>query len=159
MKIKRNNTKYLLFSCSSKKNKLLSKGPAYQIYTGTLLQFSIKFATLHNLTPLILSAKYGFISITKEIENYDQKLKKPYNDRWPSGSGYFIGSSLYFKNVPDRFQPWLTKKTKIGVQLGILLRLNKWKKTKHKSVYLDLENFLKKHGLTINNITLPFDKS
>lgn len=102
--------KFIICACSKKKT-TVKRGLAMSIYDGELIKKTHRYAKEKGLDFYILSAKYGVIHETTVIDNYDQKLKKPYTGEWPEGNGYYVGGrSLYFKNVPERIKPLLKKK-------------------------------------------------
>lgn len=67
--------KIVLISCVSKKQKIGSK--AENLYISPLFKLSLKYA--RSIKPdkiFILSAKYGLIDLSKEIEPYELTLRK-----------------------------------------------------------------------------------
>lgn len=109
----------LLLACSKSKNELFIKGKAIDLYTGSLFLAGKRFAEENKLKILILSAKYGFIEPETEIDNYNEKFKKPYSGPFPEGSGFYLGGPLYFKNAPDRFQS-LVPPGKLGDMISLV---------------------------------------
>jgi hypothetical protein len=118
--------KKLLIACSKHKDRFLKKGKAADIYAGTLISYALQYAKENKLEPWFLSAKYGFIRWDQVIETYNQKLSKPYSGQWPDGSGFYVGSKLYFKNSPERFIA-LVNGTSYGNLASNLLKLVKQK--------------------------------
>lgn len=91
--------KYLLISCSKSKRRFFRPMPAKFVYDGTLFRLLLRYAAQERLKPLILSAKYGFISPDTLIEYYDQRLRRPYEGPWPEGTGFYGGGRFYFRNA------------------------------------------------------------
>lgn len=115
----------LVLACS--KNKVnLPSGRAGDFYTGTIHKKGKAIAQAVGLPIWILSAKYGFIHPDTIIEQYDEKFKKPYAGPFPPAPwhGFYLGGSLYFKNMPQSFQP-LVKPQQIGYMLSELTVLEK----------------------------------
>ena len=123
----------LLIACSAKKWPLRPRVrvPARNLYAGTLTRLALELAAVKGWEPLILSAKYGIIKPTERIEWYDQKLTEPYDGPWPEGSGWFVGSRLYFGKAPERFQRLLPPGLMIGQQLKYLKDLIRETKGDH----------------------------
>ena len=68
-------TKIVLISCVSKK--LNHKSKAQDLYVGPLFQKNIRYAKSLNPDKIfILSAKYGLLNLTDEVEPYDKTLNK-----------------------------------------------------------------------------------
>jgi hypothetical protein len=117
-----NNGLLLLVSCSGRKNSAGGLIPASERYTGQTFRYAKRLAEKEGLTLFVLSAKFGIIPADQPIPNYNQKLKESYAGPWPKGKGYYIGSPLYFSNVPKRFLPVLPKGLSIGLQYQFLKR-------------------------------------
>ena len=98
----------LLVACSGHKHRHLKRGPARDIYVGSLFRAGLAYAAENDMACLILSAKYGWVLPETEIETYNQKLTIQFNGPWPSGSGYFVGGSLYFGKAPESWRPLVT---------------------------------------------------
>jgi len=68
-------TKIVLISCVSKK--LNHKSKAQDLYVSPLFQKNIRYAKFLNPDKIfILSAKYGLLNLTDEVEPYDKTLNK-----------------------------------------------------------------------------------
>ncbi|PIU24535.1 hypothetical protein COT12_00510 [Candidatus Berkelbacteria bacterium CG08_land_8_20_14_0_20_39_8] len=68
-------TKIVLISCVSKK--LNHKSKAQDLYVSPLFQKNIRYAKSLNPDKIfILSAKYGLLNLTDEVEPYDKTLNK-----------------------------------------------------------------------------------
>jgi cytoplasmic iron level regulating protein YaaA (DUF328/UPF0246 family) len=72
--------KFVLISCASKK--LDKKAKAEELYQSQLFKKNLAYAkSLHPTNIFILSAKYGLLSLDKEIEPYNVTLNKmPINE-------------------------------------------------------------------------------
>ncbi len=112
----------LLLACSMTKAQVVGKVQAQNLYRGNLFMAGFRFAKAHNLKILILSAKYGFIEPTAEVEYYDQKMKD-YEGPWPKGEGWFVGGLPYFGNAPERFQPLIPPGLPYGRMVSHLQRM------------------------------------
>jgi hypothetical protein len=115
----------LLIACSKLKHRHLKEGKACDIYKGYLLTYGLQYAKENNLRPLILSAKYGFITPDMIIESYDMKRETEYNGKWPKGSGYFLGGKKYFSNAPRRFRALVDQRQSYAEQRRQLLGMLK----------------------------------
>lgn len=97
----------LLIFCGKNKAKLSGLVPARKLYRGRLVREAIKVAEKFSLEPLILSAKYGWISPDTLIEYYDERFTQVYQGTFPEGKGYYLGGprSIYFRKVPKTYTP------------------------------------------------------
>lgn len=95
----------LILGCT--KNKRSISGQAKDVYEGRVFQLGIKYAEKVGWNPMVLSAKYGIISVNTIIESYDQKLRGPYLGDWPSEEGVWLGSKIYFGKAPSHIKRWL----------------------------------------------------
>lgn len=113
----------LLVSCSNSKSS--SPGKAREVYTGALTRLGIEYAERFGLTPLIVSGKYGIIGPDTWIEPYDLRKKDPLREEdYPSGRGFWLGDSVYFRHSPNRFKRLLPKvyNQTYGMQKSLLMR-------------------------------------
>lgn len=96
----------LILACSGKKAKV-ERCPAGDLYKGEIFLKAQTIATRHGMPYWILSAKYGVITPDQVIDNYDQKLTKPYAGPFPPSPyfGFYVGGQSYFKHFPKSFQP------------------------------------------------------
>lgn len=111
----------LLVSCSARK--IRGRTRAANLYRGVLFRLALKYAKRNGLSVMILSAKYGFVHPDQILDYYNQKLEGPYEGPFPDGQGFYVGSALYFGNVPDRFRPLLPPGLSIGRMVGALKKL------------------------------------
>lgn len=114
----------LLLACSKYKNRFLARGPAREMYTGTLFVYGLQYAKEQGLECLILSAKYGWLRPDEFIDRYDEKRRRPFDGPWPEGRGVYVGGEMYFGRSPERFVPLVDAKTMSQwiVGVGALLR-------------------------------------
>jgi hypothetical protein len=108
----------LLISCSNTKRE--GRGPASEIYAGPLLTLGIQYAYIQKWKPLILSGRYGIISPDRVIDCYDHRLVEPYKGPWPEESGYWLGSSVYFKEAPPHIVRLMDEGMSYGMQKSFL---------------------------------------
>lgn len=113
----------LVLACS----KLKVEAPrckAGDLYLGSIYRKGKDIAERAGLPFWILSAKYGFISPDQEVDNYDQKFKKPFRGPFPPAPwhGFYLGGQLYFKHMPRSFQP-LVPSMQMGYMLQALTKL------------------------------------
>ncbi|MFF8629696.1 DUF6884 domain-containing protein [Streptomyces werraensis] len=67
----------VVVACGGKKSDAPGKIPAEERYTGNYFRACLMAADVMDGPTMILSAKYGLIPLTEEIENYDVKLGDP----------------------------------------------------------------------------------
>src|SRR4051812_22863380 len=113
----------IMLACSGKK----AAGeylPATDLYKGDIFLKGKSIATRYEIPFWILSAKYGIIMPGDVIENYNEKLTKPYKGPFPPAPfyGFYVGGQSYFKNFPDTFLP-LVEPGPIGKMLSRLKNL------------------------------------
>ncbi len=96
----------IILACSGKKS-ADDRCSAGGLYRGEIFIKGKTVAATHNVPYWILSAKYGIIMPDDIIDNYDQKLAKPYTGPFPPETyyGFYVGGKSYFKNFPDTFLP------------------------------------------------------
>ncbi len=107
----------LILSCSGKKS-ADERCSASGLYRGEIFMKGKTIAATHSVPYWILSAKYGIIMPEDIIDNYDQKLTKPYKGPFPPAPyyGFYVGGQSYFKNFPNTFLP-LVNPAPIGKML------------------------------------------
>lgn len=95
----------ILLACSKKK--LSHAAPARELYIGQLFRCALRYVDSTGRPALILSAKYGWITLDTVVEPYDVSIPyhKPYTGQFPKGSGHYIGGQNYFAFAPPRFAP------------------------------------------------------
>jgi len=96
----------MILACSGKKQ----EGDCYaaaELYTGEIFKKGQAIATKFDVPYWILSAKHGIISPNDVIDNYNQKLTRPYTGPFPPSEfyGFYVGGQSYFKNFPSTFLP------------------------------------------------------
>lgn len=108
----------LVLACSKEKLDI-PRAAAGELYRGTIYRKGKDIAEKVGLPFWILSAKYGFIRPDQIVDNYDQKFKKPYDGPFPPAPwhGFYLGGQLYFKHMPQSFQPLVTP-----AQIGYMLQ-------------------------------------
>jgi hypothetical protein len=95
----------ILLACC--KSKLTYPAPARELYAGQLFRAGLRYAVHVGAPVLILSAKYGWITLDTVIEPYNETIPyhKPYQGYFPAGNGFYVGGQQYFANAPSRYQP------------------------------------------------------
>lgn len=113
----------IILACSGKKADVESC-PAKNLYRGEIFLKGQRLANVYEIPYWILSAKYGIIDPDDVIENYDQKLTKPYTGPFPPAPyyGFYVGGQSYFKNFPGQWLP-LVPPAPIGKMLQSLKHL------------------------------------
>lgn len=117
------NRGILIVACSRRKLRTKSPVPAKLLYCGPAFRIALKIAERYGLELFVLSAKYGIVHGEDRITTYDQKLTEPYPGPWPKGSGYCVGSELYFAKAPARFKKLWRPGLSQGHQLAHLKSL------------------------------------
>lgn len=112
----------LLMNCSLTKSGV-SRGPARDVYTGDIVRLGLEYAARQGWTPMFLSGKYGIITPDTVIDDYDYKMKKPFDGPWPTEEGFWLGSAVYFANAPPHIKRLLPKEWSYGQQKGWLNRI------------------------------------
>ena len=108
----------LILACSKLKADV-PRCKAGDLYRGQIFLKGKAIANAAGLPFWILSAKYGFITPEQEIDNYDEKFKKPFRGPFPPAPwhGFYLGGQLYFRNIPESFLPLVPSQ-----QMGYMLR-------------------------------------
>lgn len=114
---------HIILACSGKKSSV-EKCTAQDLYRGAIFLKGKYIAEQYQIPYWILSAKYGLLSPNDVIDNYNQKLTRPYMGPFPPTEyyGFYVGGQSYFKNFPDTFLP-LVEPGPIGKMLQRLKHL------------------------------------
>lgn len=115
----------LVLACSKSKTEA-PRSRAGDLYRGQIFLKGKSIAEAAGLPFWILSAKYGFIHPEQEIDNYNEKFKKPFRGPFPPAPwhGFYLGGALYFKNMPKAFKP-LVPSQQMGYMLQGLTQLQR----------------------------------
>lgn len=92
---------------------------AQDMYTGAIFKKGRHIAEHHGIPFMILSAKYGLIEPTREIDNYNERFKGRGDRPVPPAPlhGYFVGGQDYFSRYPSPRFKGLVPATTIGYML------------------------------------------
>lgn len=116
----------LLLSCTKTKAPGEHPVPAGERYAKSrMFRAAIELAQYRGWEVLVLSARFGWVTLGQKITPYDQYMGKVYNGLFPLGSGYYFGGQRYFKNAPTVYKPLVPLGRSCGDQYSALLTLLK----------------------------------